>query len=114
MEFRFFGGSDMSDDVPRWASFSPAFSIVLSSARGRIAELGCAPMAVTQSRSSIAEACVAWKLRPRPKPSKEFARRPILFKLFGSDMPRGKKRKLVLSQPYRKEPWVYRATRGTR
>ena len=31
----------MSDDAPRWASFSSAFSIVLSLASDRIAELGC-------------------------------------------------------------------------
>ena len=34
----------MSDDAPRWASFSSAFSIVLSLASDRIAELGCAPV----------------------------------------------------------------------
>ena len=34
----------MSDDAPRWASFSSAFSIVLSLASERIAELGCAPV----------------------------------------------------------------------
>ena len=34
----------MSDEAPRWASFSSAFSIVLSSATNRIAELGCAPI----------------------------------------------------------------------
>ena len=34
----------MSDDAPRRASFSSAFSIVLSLASERIAELGCAPV----------------------------------------------------------------------
>lgn len=34
----------MNDDAPRWASFSSAFSIVLSLASDRIAELGCAPV----------------------------------------------------------------------
>ena len=34
----------MSDDAPRWASFSSAFSIILSLASNRIAELGCAPL----------------------------------------------------------------------
>jgi hypothetical protein len=34
----------MSDDALRWASFSSAFSIVLSLAGDRIAELGCAPV----------------------------------------------------------------------
>src|SRR6516164_3493282 len=34
----------MSDDAPRWASFSSAFSTVLSLASERIAELGCAPV----------------------------------------------------------------------
>src|SRR6516162_5147588 len=38
------GGLQMSDDAPRWASFSSAFSIVLSLASDRIAELGCAPI----------------------------------------------------------------------
>ena len=34
----------MSDDASSWASFSSAFSIVLSLASDRIAELGCAPV----------------------------------------------------------------------
>ena len=34
----------MSDDAHRWASFSSAFSIVLSLASDRIAELGCTPV----------------------------------------------------------------------
>jgi hypothetical protein len=33
----------MNDDAPRWASFSSAFSLVLSLAGNRIAELGCTP-----------------------------------------------------------------------
>ena len=42
MAVPFLGGLHMSDDAPRWASFSSAFSIVLSLASDRIAELGCA------------------------------------------------------------------------
>ena len=34
----------MIDDAPHWASFSSAFSIVLSLASNRITELGCAPV----------------------------------------------------------------------
>jgi hypothetical protein len=34
----------MSDDASRWATFSTAFSIVLSLASARIAELGCTPV----------------------------------------------------------------------
>ena len=42
MAVPFVGGLHMSDDAPRWTSFSSAFSIVLSLASDRIAELGCA------------------------------------------------------------------------
>jgi hypothetical protein len=34
----------MSDDASRWATFSSAFSIVLSLASARVAELGCTPV----------------------------------------------------------------------
>src|SRR5262249_19706380 len=46
MAVAFVGGLHMSDDAPRWTSFSSAFSIVLSLASDRIAELGCAAVGV--------------------------------------------------------------------
>jgi hypothetical protein len=45
----------MSDDASRWATFSTAFSIVLSLASARIAELGCTPVATIQRSLLIAE-----------------------------------------------------------
>jgi hypothetical protein len=90
----------MSDDAPRWASFSSAFSIVLSLSSDRIAELGCAPVgedpkAFVDSgglRRLEAEAADAAIKRIRE------AAYPLIFKLFGSEMPRGKDRKLVLTR----------------
>ena len=90
----------MSDDAPRWASFSSAFSIILSSASDRIAELGCAPVgedpkAFVDSgglRRLEAQAAEAAVRRIRE------AAYPLIFKLFGSEMPRGKQRKLVLTR----------------
>ena len=88
----------MSDDAPRWASFSSAFSIVLSLASDRIAELGCAPPGEDPKafvdggglRRLETEAADAAIRRVRE------AAYPLIFKLFGSEMPRGKERKLVL------------------
>src|SRR6516164_7178618 len=90
----------MSDDAPRWASFSSAFSIVLSLASNRIAELGCAavgedPKAFVDRgglRRLEIEAADAAIRRVRE------AAYPLIFKLFGSEMPRGKQRKLVLTR----------------
>src|SRR4029450_9536917 len=90
----------MSDDAPRWASFSSAFSIVLSSATNRIAELGCAPIGEDPKafvdrgglRRLETEAATEAIKRVRE------AAYPLIFKLFGSEMPRGKERKLVLSR----------------
>jgi hypothetical protein len=90
----------MSDDAPRWASFSSAFSIVLSSASDRIAELGCAPIGEDPKafvnrgglRRLETEAATAAIKRVRE------AAYPLIFKLFGAEMPRGKERKLVLSR----------------
>ena len=90
----------MSNDAPRWASFSSAFSIILSSASDRIAELGCAPVGedpkafidsggLRRLESEAAEAAVR-RIRE--------AAYPLIFKLFGSEMPRGKQRKLVLTR----------------
>ena len=66
----------MSDDAPRWASFSSAFSIILSSASDRIAELGCAP--VGEDPKAFVDSGGLRRLesrRPRRR-SGEFARRP--------------------------------------
>jgi hypothetical protein len=90
----------MNDDAPRWASFSSAFSIVLSSATERIAELGCAPVGEDPKafveRGGLSrletEATAAAIKRVRE------AAYPLIFKLFGSEMPRGKERKLVLTR----------------
>ena len=90
----------MSDDAPRWASFSSAFSIVLSLASDRIAELGCAPVGEDPKafvdrgglRRLETEAADAAIRRVRE------AAYPLIFKLFGSEMPRGKDRKLILSR----------------
>jgi hypothetical protein len=90
----------MSDDAPRrGASFSSAFSIILSLARERIAELGCPPVGENPKafvdRGGLsrleAEAAEAAIRRVRE------AAYPLIFKLFGSEMPRGK-RKLILAR----------------
>jgi len=90
----------MSDDAPHWASFSSAFSIVLSLASNRIAELGCAPVGEDPKafvdrgglRRLETEAATEAIKRVRE------AAYPLIFKLFGSEMPRGKERKLVLTR----------------
>jgi hypothetical protein len=90
----------MSDDAPRWASFSSAFSIVLSLASNRIAELGCDPVGDDPKtfvdrgglRRLETEAADAAIRRVRE------AAYPLIFKLFGSEMPRGKERKVVLAR----------------
>jgi hypothetical protein len=90
----------MSDDAPRWASFSSAFSIVLSLASNRIAELGCDPLGEDPKkfvdrgglRRLEAEAAAEAVTRVRE------AAYPLIFKLFGSEMPRGKERKVVLAR----------------
>jgi hypothetical protein len=91
----------MSDDAPRrGASFSSAFSIILSLARERIAELGCPPIGenpktfvdrggLSRLETEAAEAAIR---RVRE------AAYPLIFKLFGSEMPRGKERKVILAR----------------
>jgi hypothetical protein len=90
----------MSDDAPRWASFSSAFSIVLNLASNQIAELGCAPVGedpkafvkrggLRQLENEAAEMAV--------KRVREAAY-PLIFRLFGAELPHGKKRKLVLTR----------------
>jgi hypothetical protein len=90
----------MSDDAPRWASFSSAFSIVLSLANDRVAELGCDPVGDDPKafvdrgglRRLETEAADAAIRRVRE------AAYPLIFKLFGSEMPRGKGRKVVMAR----------------
>lgn len=90
----------MSDDAHRWASFSSAFSIVLSLASDRIAELGCAPVGENPKmfvdrgglRRLETEAAEAAIRRVRE------AAYPLIFRLCGSELPRGKARKLVLTR----------------
>ena len=90
----------MNDDASRWASFSSAFSIVLSLASNRIAELGCTPVGEDSKafvdrgglRRLEIEASEAAIRRVRE------AAYPLIFKLFGAEMPRGEERKLVLNR----------------
>jgi hypothetical protein len=90
----------MSDDAPRWASFSSAFSIILNLASDRIAWLGCAPVGDDPKafvdrgglRRLETEAADAAIRRARE------AAYPLIFKLFGSEMPRGKERKRILAR----------------
>jgi hypothetical protein len=90
----------MAGDAPRWTSFSSAFSIVLDLASSRIAELGCAPVGedpqafvarggLRQLESEAANAAIR---RVRE------AAYPLIFRLFGSEMPRGRERKRVLAR----------------
>jgi hypothetical protein len=91
----------MSNDTSRrGASYSSAFAIILSLARERIAELGCPPVGENPkafvdrgglSRLETEAAEVAIR-RVRE------AAYPLIFKLFGSEMPRGKERKVVLKR----------------
>lgn len=84
----------------RGASFSSAFSIILSLARERIAELGCPPVGENPKafvdrgglRHLEAEAAEIAIRRVRE------AAYPLIFRLFGDEMPRGKERKLILTQ----------------
>ena len=90
----------MSDDAHRWASFSSAFSIVLSLASDRIADLGCTPVGEDPKafvdrgglRRMEIEAGDAAIKRVRE------AAYPLIFKLFGSQLPQGKERKVILSR----------------
>jgi hypothetical protein len=79
----------MSDDAPRrGASFSSAFSIILSLARERIAELGCSP--VGENPKAFVDRGGLSRLETE---ATEVAIRrvheaayPLIFKLFGSKM----------------------------
>jgi hypothetical protein len=90
----------MSDDASRWATFSSAFSIVLSLASARIADLGCTPVGddpkefvdrggLRRLENEAAEAAIR---RVRE------AAYPLILKLFGLKMPIGKDRKVVLTR----------------
>ena len=90
----------MSDDASRWATFSSAFSIVLSLASARIAELGCTPVGddpknfvdrggLRRLENEAAEAAIR---------SVREAAYPLILKLFGLKMPIGKDRKAVLAR----------------
>jgi hypothetical protein len=90
----------MGNKAVAGASFSSAFSIILSLARERIAELGCAPVGkdpkafvdrggLSRLETEAAEAAIGGVRR---------AAYPLIFNLFGSEMPRGKERKLVLTR----------------
>src|SRR6516165_4180647 len=88
----------MSGDPHRWASFSSAFSIVLNLASDQIFELGCTPVGEDPKafvergglRRLEIEATHAAIRKVRE------AAYPLIFKLFGSQMPRGKERKVIL------------------
>jgi hypothetical protein len=90
----------MSDDAHRLASFSSAFSIVLSLASDRIADLGCTPVGEDAKafvdrgglRRLETEAADAAIRRVRE------AAYPLIFKLFGSRLPHGKERKAILTR----------------
>jgi hypothetical protein len=91
----------MNDDARhRGTSLSSAFSVFLSLARERVAELGCAPVdedpqafvdrgGLRRLETEAAEAAVR---RVRE------AAYPLIFKLFGSKVPRGRERTLVLTR----------------
>lgn len=90
----------MSDDAPRWASFSSAFSIVLNLASDRITDLGCTP--IGEDPQAFVD---RGGLRQLEKEAADMAVRrvreaayPLIFKLFGAEMPRGTERKLVLTR----------------
>jgi hypothetical protein len=88
----------MSSDAPQWTSFSSAFSIILSLASHRLAELGCTPIGDDAKdfvdRGGLqrleAEAADVAVRRVRE------AAYPLIFRLFGAEMPRGRDRRLVL------------------
>jgi hypothetical protein len=76
----------MSDDASRWTT---AFSIVLSLASARIADLGCTRGGLRRLENEAAEAAIR---RVRE------AAYPLILKLFGLKMPIGKDRKVVLTR----------------
>jgi hypothetical protein len=90
----------MSDDAPAFSTFSSAFSIILSLARKRIADLGCAPLGkdpkafvdsggLSRLEAEAANAAIQ---------SVREAAYPLILNLFGAEMPRGKARRQVLTR----------------
>jgi hypothetical protein len=91
----------MSDDASRrGASFSSAFAIILSLARERIAELGCSPIGEDPKafieRGGLSR--LEMEASERAVRTVREAAYPLIFKLFGSELPRGKQRKIVLAR----------------
>ncbi len=91
----------MSDDASsRGASYSSAFEIILSLARERIAELGC-PAIGENAKAFVDRGGLS---RLETEAAEVAIRRvreaayPLIFKLFGSKMPSGKERKIVLKR----------------
>jgi hypothetical protein len=90
----------MSNDAPQWASFSSAFSIVLRLAGSRIAELGCAPIG-DDPKSFVDRGGLRRLERQAASEAVKRVREaayPLIFSLFGSEMPRDKERKLILTR----------------
>ena len=91
----------MSNDASnRGASYSSAFAIILSLARERIAALGCSPVGenpksfIDRGGLSRLEAEAAEIAVRRVRE----AAYPLIFKLFGGEMPRGRERKIILDR----------------
>jgi hypothetical protein len=91
----------MSDDASsRGASYSSAFEIILSLARERITELGC-PAVGENAKAFVDRGGLS---RLETEAAEVAIRRvreaayPLIFKLFGSKMPSGKERKVVLKR----------------
>ncbi len=91
----------MSDDAScRGASYSSAFEIILSLARERIVELGC-PAVGENAKAFVDRGGLS---RLETEAAEVAIRRvreaayPLIFKLFGSEMPSGKGRKVVLKR----------------
>lgn len=90
----------MGDTDVAGASFSPAFSIILSLSRERIAELGCSPVG-EDPKAFVERGGLKYLEDEAASMAIARVRRaayPLVFKLFGSEMPRGKARNLVLAR----------------
>jgi hypothetical protein len=84
----------------RGASYSSAFAIVLSLARERIAELGCPPIG-ENPKAFVARgglSCLEKEAAEAAIRRVREAAYPLIFKLFGCEMPRGKERKVILKR----------------
>ena len=90
----------MGDTDVAGASFSPAFSIILSLSRERIAELGCSPVG-EDPKAFVERGGLKYLEDEAANMAIARVRRaayPLVFKLFDSEMPRGKARNLVLAR----------------